>query len=51
MQLLNLDNLGVPIKFKSAESISTFKTLIEILEKSDFIKVHFWSNSFTNIIA
>ena len=38
MQLLNLDNLGDPIKFEGVESIFTLKTLIETLKNSDFIK-------------
>lgn len=33
-----MDNLGVPIEFRGAESISTLETLIETLEKSYFIK-------------
>ena len=38
MQLLNLDNWGTPIEFEGTKYISTFKTLIETLENSDFIK-------------
>ena len=38
MQLLKLDNLGVPIELEGAESISTLETLIETLENLNFIK-------------
>ena len=38
IQLLNLDNLGAPIKFEGVESISTLENLIEKLENLDSLK-------------